>query len=178
MTLATFGGGCLWCTEAVFAGLRGVVEVWPGYMGGHDPAPTYERVCRGETGHAEVVQIGFDPAQVDYATLLAVFFATHDPTTLNRQGHDVGTQYRSVVFYHDAAQEAEAAAMICRLNDEGGWPGPVVTALAPAAAFHVSEKYHHRYFERNPYQGYCQAVVAPKLARLRQGFASLLAQPD
>ena len=178
MALATLGGGCFWCTEAVFAALRGVTSVLPGYMGGHDPAPTYEKVCRGDTGHAEVVQIAFDPVQIDYATLLTVFFATHDPTMLNRQGHDVGTQYRSVIFCHDAAQEAEAAALIRRFNDEGLWPNLIVTELAPAATFHEAEAYHHRYFARNPHQGYCMAVVAPKVAKLRQGFAALLAEAD
>ena len=172
--LATLAGGCFWCLEAAFEQLDGVVSVLPGYMGGHLPNPDYEAVCRGDSGHAEVVQIAYDPALIDYETLLAAFFTIHDPTTLNRQGHDVGSQYRSAIFYHDAAQQALAEAMIARLNGERYWPSPIVTEVVPAATFHEAEEYHHAYFRRNPYQGYCLAVVAPKAAKLRQAFADRL----
>jgi peptide-methionine (S)-S-oxide reductase len=140
-------------------------------MGGHDPQPTYEAVCRGNTGHAEVVQIAFDPAKIDFETLLAAFFTIHDPTTLNRQGHDVGTQYRSAIFFHDAGQQAVAEAMIGRLDGEGIWGSPIVTEVSPASTFFVAEEYHHQYFRRNPEQGYCVAVVAPKAQKLRKVFA-------
>lgn len=169
--LVTLAGGCFWCLEAAFEQLEGVQSVVPGYMGGHDPQPTYEAVCRGDTGHAEVVQIAYDPALIDYETLLAAFFTIHDPTTLNRQGHDVGSQYRSAIFYHDDGQRAQAEAMIDRLNGAGYWPSPVVTEVTPAVSFFEAEEYHHQYFRRNPYQGYCLAVVAPKAAKLRQVFA-------
>jgi len=172
--LATLAGGCFWCTEAAFEQLAGVVSVLPGYMGGHDPAPTYEAVCRGDTGHAEVVQIAFDPAVIDYDTLLTAFFTIHDPTTLNRQGHDVGTQYRSAIYCHDDAQRAAAEDMIVRLTAEGVWSAPIVTEVAPATVFHVAEVYHHQYFRRNPHQGYCMAVVAPKAMKLRRVFADRL----
>lgn len=168
------GGGCFWCTEAAFEQLAGVRSVLPGYMGGHDPAPTYEKICRGDSGHAEVVQIEFDPAEIDYETLLTVFFTIHDPTTLNRQGHDVGTQYRSAIFYHDAAQQALATALIARLDAEGHWSAPIVTEVSPATTFHVAEDYHHQYFRKNPYQGYCQGVVAPKALKVRAHYAALL----
>lgn len=169
--LATLAGGCFWCLEAAFEQLAGVVSVEPGYMGGHDPAPTYEAVCRGDSGHAEVVQIRFDPAVIDYETLLAAFFTIHDPTTLNRQGHDIGTQYRSAIFYHDAAQKAVAEAFIARLAGEGVWSSPIVTEVTPATTFFVAEDYHHQYFQRNPYQGYCVAVVGPKAMKMRHAFA-------
>lgn len=172
--VATLAGGCFWCLEAAFEPLRGVVSVLPGYMGGEDPAPTYEKVCGGHTGHAEVVQIEFDPALIDYETLLTVFFTIHDPTTRNRQGHDVGTQYRSAVFFHDEVQKTLAEAMIVRLNAEALWPRPIVTELVPAGHFFIAEDYHHRYFERNPYQAYCQAVVAPKAGKVRSAFRDLL----
>lgn len=174
LSLATLAGGCFWCLEAAFEQLDGVTSVLPGYMGGHDPRPTYEAVCRGDTGHAEVVHIRFDPAIIDYETLLTAFFTIHDPTTLNRQGHDVGSQYRSAIFCHDAAQQAAAEAMIARLNAEGVWPAPIVTEVTPATSFFEAEEYHHQYFRRNPYQGYCMAVVAPKAVKLRQVFADRL----
>ena len=170
----TLAGGCFWCLEAAFEQLDGVVSVLPGYMGGHDPRPSYEAVCGGDTGHAEVVQIEFDPAKIDFETLLTAFFTIHDPTTLNRQGHDAGTQYRSAIFYHDADQQAVAAAMIARLNGEGIWGSPIVTEVTPASTFFVAEEYHHQYFQRNPYQGYCVAVVAPKALKLRKVFAERL----
>ena len=169
--VATLAGGCFWCLEAAFEQLDGVLSVLPGYMGGHDPQPTYEAVCRGNTGHAEVVQIAFDPAKIDFETLLAAFFTIHDPTTLNRQGHDVGTQYRSAIFFHDAGQQAVAEAMIGRLDGEGIWASPIVTEVSPASTFFVAEEYHHQYFRRNPEQGYCVAVVAPKAQKLRKVFA-------
>lgn len=174
LSVATLAGGCFWCTEAALEQLDGVVAVLPGYMGGSDPAPTYEAVCTGNTGHAEVVQVEFDPAKIDYETLLGAFFAIHDPTTLNRQGHDVGTQYRSAIFFHDEAQRQQAEALIARLDGEGIWPVRIVTEVTPASTFFVAENYHHQYFRRNPYQGYCQAVVAPKAAKLRQLFAGHL----
>ena len=172
--VATLAGGCFWCLEAAFEQIDGVHSVLPGYMGGHDPAPTYEKVCSGDSGHAEVVQIVFDPARIDYETLLTVFFTIHDPTTPNRQGHDVGTQYRSAIFHHDDTQRTQALAMIARLNAENLWGAPVVTEVTPAGVFHVAEPYHHEYFRRNPYQGYCMAVVAPKALKVRANFNALL----
>jgi peptide-methionine (S)-S-oxide reductase len=174
LSQATLAGGCFWCLEAAFEQLDGVVSVLPGYMGGHTPQPNYEAVCGGDTGHAEVVHISFDPAIIDYATLLTAFFTIHDPTTLNRQGHDVGSQYRSAIFYHDEAQKAVAEAMVARLNAEGLWADPVVTEVTPATTFFEAEEYHHQYFRRNPYQGYCMAVVAPKAVKLRHAFADRL----
>ncbi len=173
-TIATLAGGCFWCLEAAFEQLAGVESVLPGYMGGQDPAPTYEKVCRGDSGHAEVVQIVFDPAKIDFEMLLTVFFTIHDPTTLNRQGHDVGTQYRSAIFTHDDTQKAQAEAMIARFNTESIWPQPIVTEVVPAGHFFVAEDYHHHYFQRNPYQGYCLAVVAPKAVKVRMEFRDLL----
>lgn len=174
LSVATLAGGCFWCLEAAFEQLEGVVSVLPGYMGGHDPHPTYEAVCRGNTGHAEVVQVRFDPAIIDYDTLLTAFFTIHDPTTLNRQGHDVGTQYRSAIFCHDDAQKAAAEALIARLSAERVWSAPIVTEVTPATTFFEAEEYHHQYYRRNPYQGYCMAVVGPKAAKLRQVFAERL----
>ena len=172
--LATLAGGCFWCLEAAFEQLDGVLSVRPGYMGGYDPAPTYEKVCTGDTGHAEVIQIEFDPAKIDFATLLTVFFTIHDPTTLNRQGHDVGTQYRSAIFWHDEEQREQAKAMIAQLNAEQVWGAMIVTEVMPAEPFHVAEAYHHQYFRNNPYQGYCMAVEAPKAMKVRTNFAALL----
>lgn len=164
--LATFGGGCFWCLEAVFERLKGVSAVTSGYAGGEDPNPTYEKVCGGRTGHAEVIQVEFDPDLVSFPTLLDVFFLSHDPTTLNRQGADVGTQYRSVVFWHDSTQEAATRMAIESLNATGQLSGPVVTQVAPLVRFYPAEAYHQDYFRANPYQPYCQAVVAPKVAKL------------
>ena len=174
LQITTLAGGCFWCLEAAFQQLEGVVSVAPGYMGGHDPRPTYEAVCRGNTGHAEVVQIRFDPAIIDFPTLLDVFFTIHDPTTLNRQGHDVGTQYRSAIFWHDEGQREVALAKIAALNEAGYWRSPIVTEVQPAATFFVAEDYHHDYFRKNPYQGYCMAVVAPKAMKVQSGFAARL----
>ena len=168
---AYFAGGCFWCLEAAFEQLDGVVSVLPGYMGGHDPRPSYEAVCGGDTGHAEVVQIEFGPAKIDFETLLTAFFTIHDPTTLNRHGHDARTHYRPAPFHHAASPQAVAEAMIARLNGEGIWASPIVTEVTPASTFFVAEEYHHQYFQRNPYQGYCVAVVAPKAHKLRKVFA-------
>ncbi len=172
--VATLGGGCFWCLEAVFEKVAGVVSVEPGYSGGLRSSPSYRTVCEGDSGHAEVVRVFFDPEQIGFETLLEIFFTIHDPTTLNRQGHDVGTQYRSVIFYHSPQQKDVAEAMIARINAEGWWGNAVVTQVMPAPVFHPAEEYHQRYFERNPDQGYCQAVVAPKVAKLRQHFSKLI----
>jgi peptide-methionine (S)-S-oxide reductase len=172
--VATLGGGCFWCLEAVFEQLRGVERVESGYAGGKRPQPTYEQVCTGATGHAEVVQITFDPAVLSFRDVLDVFFATHDPTTLNRQGADVGTQYRSVIFYHSPEQKQAAEQRISELNTAGIWARPIVTQVVPFESFYRAEEYHQGYFRRNPDQGYCQAVISPKLAKFRQHFAGKL----
>ena len=172
--VATLGGGCFWCLEAVYLGLRGVTRVVSGYAGGQVANPTYEQVCGKRTGHAEVVQIGFDPAEVSYADLLRVFFTIHDPTTKDRQGHDVGPQYRSIILTHDEAQRAVAAEVIAEIAAAGIWPGPIVTEVRPLERFWPAEPYHQNYFARNPFQGYCQAVVAPKVAKFRKSFADRL----
>jgi peptide-methionine (S)-S-oxide reductase len=175
---ATLAGGCFWCVEAVFDELRGVERVEPGYAGGHTPNPTYQQVCTGTTGHAEVARITFDPREVSYRELLEVFFATHDPTTLNRQGADVGTQYRSAVFFHTPEQEATAREVIADLEAQGIWDAPVVTEVAPLAEFYPAEDYHRDYFRRNPAQPYCRAVVAPKVAKFRKQFLEKLKRRD
>jgi len=166
--LATFGGGCFWCLEAVFEMLQGVDKVVSGYTGGHVDNPDYRGVCTGETGHAEVVQISFDPAVVAYRELLDVFFGLHDPTTLNRQGADVGTQYRSAIFYHSDQQKEDAQRRIAELNAEKIFDRPIVTQVVPLEKFYPAEDYHQGYFRANPEQGYCQAVIAPKVAKLRK----------
>jgi peptide-methionine (S)-S-oxide reductase len=171
---ATLGGGCFWCLEAVFEQLRGVSKVESGYAGGLVAEPTYRHVCGGDTGHAEVVQVTFDPAVVSYREVLDVFFATHDPTTLNRQGADVGTQYRSVIFYHTDAQKQAAQQRIGELNAQHIWDRPIVTEVAPLPVFYKAEDYHQEYYRTNPMQGYCQAVVGPKVAKFRKQFAALL----
>jgi peptide-methionine (S)-S-oxide reductase len=171
--VVTLGGGCFWCTEAVFLDVRGVLAVEPGYAGGHVKNPTYEAVCAGDTGHAEVVQLRFDPTVISLTDILAIFFTIHDPTTLNRQGHDVGTQYRSVIFYHDEAQAAAARQFIRQLEDEKVFRDPVVTEVAPLTEYSTAEPYHHRYFEQHPSQGYCTMVVAPKLAKFRKVHSAL-----
>lgn len=170
---AYFGGGCFWCVEAVLEQLRGVVDVTSGYMGGSSQ-PTYEEVCRGNSGHVEVVRVTFDAEVIDFETLLSVFFATHDPTTLNRQGNDVGEQYRSVIFFVDEAQKTEAERFIERLEEEKTFDRPIVTALEPASVFYEAEAYHQDYYQRNTEQGYCSVVISPKVAKLRQKFAPLL----
>ena len=171
---ATLGGGCFWCLEAVFDQVRGVERVESGYAGGHIANPSYAQVCDGKTGHAEVVQITFDSAVVSYLTLLEIFFTIHDPTTLNRQGNDVGSQYRSVIFTHTDAQHACARDVINRLEAEKTWADPVVTELSPLCDYTAAEDYHQAYFEMHGHQPYCQFVVAPKVQKFRQKFASLL----
>lgn len=173
-TVATLGGGCFWCLEAVFENLKGVESVVSGYCGGHLDNPTYRQVCNGNTGHAEVVQVTFDPAIVSFRDVLDVFFATHDPTTLNRQGHDVGTQYRSAIFYHSPEQKETAEKRIAELNAAGIWDRPIVTQVVPFETFYPAEDYHQGYFRTNPEQAYCQAVVSPKVAKFRKQFADKL----
>lgn len=168
--IATLGGGCFWCLEAVYQELKGVLEVVSGYSGGQDPNPTYEAVCGGQTGHAEVVKVKFDPAVISYRDLLEIFFVIHDPTTLNRQGHDVGTQYRSVIYAHDSEQMKVAQTLINELEFLNAFPDPVVTQLEMAPVFFPAEKYHQNYYVDHPNQGYCMAVIAPKLAKFRQKF--------
>jgi peptide-methionine (S)-S-oxide reductase len=170
--LATLGGGCFWCLEAVFEQLRGVEKVESGYSGGSLPNPTYKAVCSGTTGHAEVVQVTFDPSAISFRELLEVFFAVHDPTTLNRQGNDVGTQYRSAIFYHSSQQQVTAEAVIRELTEQQLWPNPVVTEVKPVAEFFKAEDYHQGYFRNNPAQPYCQLVVNPKVVKARKGFAA------
>jgi peptide-methionine (S)-S-oxide reductase len=172
--IATLGGGCFWCLEAAFKELRGVNAVMSGYAGGKLPNPSYQAVCGGNTGHAEVVQVKFDPAQISYADLLRVFFTIHDPTTLNRQGNDVGTQYRSIILTHSDAQNAEALAVMRELTDAKVWDGKLVTQVEPLTAFYEAEEEHHDYFARNPWSGYCQVVVAPKVVKVRKQFADRL----
>ncbi|WP_295429239.1 peptide-methionine (S)-S-oxide reductase MsrA [uncultured Thiodictyon sp.] len=171
---ATLGGGCFWCVEAAFLDLKGVTAVVSGYAGGAAPNPSYQQVCTGSTGHAEVVQVTFDNAAIDYRTILEVFFTVHDPTTLNAQGADVGTQYRSVIYWHTDAQRETALAVIAQLTREGVWPNAIVTEVAPLPTFYPAEDYHQNYYRRNPYQGYCQAVISPKLGKLRQKHRELL----
>jgi peptide-methionine (S)-S-oxide reductase len=171
---ATLAGGCFWCLEAVYDEIKGVHSVESGYAGGHMDNPTYRAVCNGDTGHAEVVQVHFDPNVVSYRDLLNVFFAIHDPTTLNRQGADVGTQYRSAIFYHDDEQKRIAEELIKELNAQQIWDRPIVTQVEPLDKFYVAEDYHQEYFARNPYQPYCMAVVAPKVSKFRKHFLELL----
>ena len=171
---ATLGGGCFWCTEAIFSELAGVTSVLPGYSGGTVPHPSYEQVCTGTTGHAEVVQVTFDPSVVSYHDLLTVFLTTHDPTSLNRQGDDIGTQYRSVILFHSPAQKATAEQVIRELESEGVWKRTIVTELAPFVEFYPAEEYHRNYFRRNPGSGYCRVVIAPKVAKFRKKYAPRL----
>ncbi|MBI3530507.1 MAG: peptide-methionine (S)-S-oxide reductase MsrA [Betaproteobacteria bacterium] len=169
--VATLAGGCFWCLEAVYDRLEGVESVESGYMGGHTPKPTYRDVCDGDTGHAEVVQVTFDPKVLSFRDLLEIFFVIHDPTTLNRQGNDVGTQYRSSIFYHSPEQKAEAEKIIAELTADKAFSSQIVTEVVPVEQFHNAEKYHQEYFENNPNQPYCQFVVAPKVAKFRAKFA-------
>ncbi len=171
---ATLGGGCFWCLEPIYDALKGVTDVVSGYAGGDVPNPSYELVCTGRTGHAEVVQITFDPAVISYRELLEVFFTVHDPTTLDRQGADVGTQYRSVIFYHSPEQRATAEDVIADVARQGWYNDPLVTQLAPYETFYPAEDYHQQYFERNPFQGYCRVVIAPKVAKFRQKYMEQL----
>ena len=171
---ATLAGGCFWCLEAVFDELKGVESVESGYLGGKDANPTYEAVCGGDTGHAEVVRITFDPKAVSFREILEVFFVIHDPTTLNSQGNDVGTQYRSAIFFHSPEQKAAAEQVIANLNAAKIYDDPIVTEVAPASAFYIAEDYHQEYFRRNPYQSYCTYVVRPKVAKFRKHFLERL----
>lgn len=168
--IATLAGGCFWCLEAAFNELKGVENVVSGYAGGNVPHPTYEQVCTGETGHAEAVQITFDTDLLSFGDLLRIFFSLHDPTTLNRQGPDAGTQYRSAIFYHDETQRVEAEEVIRELTQAGLWDNPIVTEVMPFTNFYPAEAYHQNYFARNPWQPYCRTVVAPKVAKFRKQF--------
>ena len=172
--LAVFGGGCFWCTEAVFQMMKGVISVAPGYAGGTTKNPTYEQVCNGNTGHAEVIRIEYDPAQVQYRDLLTVFFGSHDSTTLNRQGNDVGTQYRSVVFYTTPEQKTEVEKIIAEINASNSEGSPVVTEVVPLDVFYPAESYHADYYARNKEAPYCQVIINPKLEKVQKQFAHLL----
>ena len=174
MEKATLGGGCFWCLEAVFLGMKGIATATSGYAGGHVANPSYEEVCGKRTGHAEVVQVSYDPAIVSFSDLLRVFFAIHDPTTKDRQGADVGPQYRSIILTHDAAQDAIAREVIAELTAARLWGNPIVTEIVPLTQFWPAEPEHHNYFARNPWSGYCQAVVAPKVVKFKKNFADLL----
>lgn len=172
--IATFGSGCFWCTEAVFQEVNGVKAVISGYSGGKRPNPTYEQVCAGATGHAEVIQIHYDSKVVSYTELLEIFWSTHDPTTLNRQGADVGTQYRSVIFYHNEEQKGLATIYKDKLNSSGAFNNPIVTEISPLTQFYEAEKYHQNYYQQNPNQGYCSFVITPKLDKFRKVFKDKL----
>ena len=172
--IATLGGGCFWCLDAVFRQLRGVEKVESGYAGGTQPDPTYRDVCSGTTGHAEVVQVTFDPSEIAYRDLLGVFFSIHDPTTVDRQGADVGTQYRSIVLYHSDEQRATAEQVMNELKDQQVWDDPIVTEIEPLATFYPAEAYHQDYFANNPRQPYCQAVIAPKVSKFRKAYLDRL----
>ena len=176
LSTATLGGGCFWCLDASFRQLAAVEDVISGYAGGSGGQPDYASVCSGTSGHAEVVQVRFDSSKLNFGELLSIFFAIHDPTTLNRQGNDVGSQYRSVIFTHTAEQQAKALSLIAELDAQEIWPTPIVTAVLSAPTFWPAEDYHQNYFARNPTQGYCQAVVQPKVAKLRQRFSAALRQ--
>lgn len=171
---ATLAGGCFWCIESAFNSVNGVDIAYSGYAGGHTDAPTYEQVCSGQTGHAEVVQINYDADMLSYRDVLEIFFALHDPTQLNRQGNDVGTQYRSAIFYHSEEQKAAAEAIITEITEQQIWPDPVVTEIVPLHNYSQAEDYHQDYFSNNPENRYCNMVVAPKLAKFKQKFASKL----
>ena len=171
---AVLGGGCFWCTEAVFQMLAGVISVVPGYAGGRTENPTYEAICGGATGHAEVIRITYNPKKISFRDLLAVFFGSHDPTTKNRQGNDTGPQYRSVIFYATPEQKAEAEQFVAQINDSHPSGAPVVTEIEPLAAFYAAENYHRDYFAKNPGNPYCEIVINPKLAKVKQKFAELL----
>jgi peptide-methionine (S)-S-oxide reductase len=174
LNLTTFGSGCFWCSEAIFERVKGVTKVVSGYTGGNIPNPTYEAVCSGKTGHAEVIQITYDPKIVSYDELLEIFWKTHDPTTLNRQGADVGTQYRSVIFYNDEDQKKKAENYKAELNKAGIWKDPIVTEISPLKKFYPAEKYHQDYYEQNPNQGYCSFVITPKIEKFEKIFKDKL----
>ncbi len=171
---AMLGGGCFWCLEAVYEGMEGVLSVTSGYMGGHVPDPTYQQVCTGTTGHVEVVQVVFDPEVTPYSEILGVFFAIHDPTTRDRQGNDVGSQYRSVIFYHSDEQRSTAERIVRKLDSSGIWDGPIITEIRPAGPFCRAEDYHQEYFRNHEQQPYCAYVVAPKVRKFREKFAEKL----
>ena len=171
---ATFGAGCFWCVEACFKDMKGVIDVYPGYAGGEKPDPTYEEVCTGKTGHAEVARVEYDDELISFDELLEVFWFVHDPTQLNRQGNDIGTQYRSVVFYHDEDQKARTEHYNQKLEDEKVWSDPIVTLIEPLTNFYRAEQYHHNYFELNPQNMYCQSVVRPKVEKFRKVFSEKL----
>lgn len=175
---ATLGGGCFWCIESAFRQVQGIIEVESGYAGGHVDQPTYQQVCNGNTGHAEVVRLTFDADQISYDEILQILFALHDPTQLNRQGNDVGPQYRSVIFYHDESQQRAATQIIAEMEDDNTWPDPVVTAVEPTNNYFRAEDYHRDYYEKNPQQPYCAMVVGPKLAKFKQTFASRLKKTE
>jgi peptide-methionine (S)-S-oxide reductase len=172
--VATLAGGCFWCLEAVFDELKGVESVESGYSGGNVENPSYMQVCDGDTGHAEVVRVTFDPSVLSYKDLLTVFFTIHDPTKLNRQGNDVGPQYRSAIFYHDEEQKKTAEQVIREISEQKIWDDPIVTEVAPFKAFYMAEDYHQEYFKKNPFQGYCRVIIAPKVAKFRHAFAERL----
>jgi peptide-methionine (S)-S-oxide reductase len=176
--VATLGGGCFWCTEAVFRELKGVVKLESGYSGGTVANPSYEKVCTGKTGHAEVVQVTFDSTKITFKELLQIFFTVHEPTTLNRQGGDVGTQYRSVIFYHNNDQKAAAQQVIKEIGAAKIWDAPIVTQVEPFKAYYKAEGYHQEYFENNPRQPYCQIVIAPKVRKFREHYRERLKQPS
>lgn len=171
---ATFGAGCFWCVEACFKDMKGVIDVYPGYAGGEKPDPTYEEVCTGKTGHAEVARVEYDDELISFDELLEVFWFVHDPTQLNRQGNDIGTQYRSVVFYHDEDQKARTEHYKQKLEDEKVWSDPIITLIEPLTNFYRAEQYHHNYFELNPQNMYCQSVVRPKVEKFRKVFSEKL----
>lgn len=171
---ATFGGGCFWCTEAIFQRTRGVLQVEPGYAGGHVEHPTYKQVCTGTTGHAEVIQITYDPDSISYGELLEIFWKTHDPTTLNRQGNDEGTQYRSAVFYHTDEQKQQAEAYKMKLTEAKIWDDPIVTEISPLTNYYTAEDYHHNYYNQNGEQGYCSYVITPKVEKFKKIFKDKL----
>ncbi len=174
MEIATLGGGCFWCLEAVFNEIKGVINVESGYVGGRIPSPTYEQVCRGTTGHAEVVQVRFDPSIISFKEILEIFFIIHDPTTLNRQGVDIGSQYRSIIFYHDEKQKETAERVISELEASKVWNDPIVTEVELFKKFYKAEEYHRGYFYRNPEVGYCRLVIAPKIAKLKKKYREKL----
>jgi peptide-methionine (S)-S-oxide reductase len=172
--VATLGGGCFWCVEATLEQLRGVERVVSGYSGGHVPNPTYQQICTGTTGHAEVTQVHFDPEEISYADLLRVFFTVHDPTSLNRQGNDVGTQYRSAIFYHSPEQKQQAEEVIREIQEQGIWERRIVTEVTPLEKFYPAEDYHQEYYRNNPNQPYCAVVISPKVAKFRKGYRDFL----
>ncbi|WP_332898959.1 peptide-methionine (S)-S-oxide reductase MsrA [Haladaptatus sp. CMSO5] len=176
LATATFAGGCFWCVEAAFKELRGVTDVTSGYTGGETENPTYEQICSGNTGHAEAIQVTYDTDELTYIDLLRVFFTVHDPTTLNRQGNDVGTQYRSAIFYHDEEQRERAQAVIDELEASGNYDDPIVTELSALGTFYDAEEYHQDFYEKNPNQGYCAVTIPPKLDKVRKQFGELVTQ--